>query len=138
MGCDLFLLAQVQHLLISIHAPAWGATYCDLLSGLQKRYFNPRTRMGCDVFADQIGQFIPISIHAPAWGATCPSVLITSRCKISIHAPAWGATGLRFLSHDRLFYFNPRTRMGCDCIFNFVCNGFFISIHAPAWGATTC
>ena len=53
MGCDLQLSSSSPPLLISIHAPAWGATQL-LLSGCH---------------------FLKISIHAPAWGATspCPS-----------------------------------------------------------------
>ncbi len=46
-----YLLDRFQQ--VSIHAPAWGATWEDLGA-----YFD------CDV-----------SIHAPAWGATCHSVL---------------------------------------------------------------
>ena len=57
---------------ISIHAPAWGATYRQL------RFY------GACV----------ISIHAPAWGATIGNSLSCIFRKISIHAPAWGATKL--------------------------------------------
>ena len=121
---------------ISIHAPAWGATF----------YHTP------------IARLMWISIHAPAWGATTSLQNVGKLIRISIHAPAWGATGyadamkrlvslfqsthphgvrhlliiLAFLCRD----FNPRTRMGCDswpppCVIR-----SFISIHAPAWGAT--
>ncbi len=34
---------------------------------------------------------------------------------ISIHAPAWGATGQPRCIRLRCRYFNPRTRVGCDC-----------------------
>ena len=78
--------------LISIHAPAWGAT-------------------GTAVFVSADGE---ISIHAPAWGATIISsvdhgadvfqstlphgerrtadIRHRGEFPISIHAPAWGAT----------------------------------------------
>ena len=56
--------------LISIHAPAWGAT-CH-------RHRSPRRRR--------------ISIHAPAWGATRRRERLPYASLISIHAPAWGAT----------------------------------------------
>ena len=55
---------------ISIHAPAWGATYAD--------------REGHTI--------VGISIHAPAWGATQFGPLFKAQLTISIHAPAWGAT----------------------------------------------
>ena len=123
--------------MISIHAPAWGATVLD--AALDDRE--------------------AISIHAPAWGATVPVTaypradtfqsthprgvrlrntgdnnLVT---EISINAPAWGATIPTLTHTQRQLHFNPRTRVGCDprsgrSSINF--GG--ISIHAPAWGAT--
>ena len=78
--------------IVSIHAPAWGAT------NYTKQTCRPET----------------VSIHAPAWGATLG---ITSRIvlkQVSIHAPAWGATIIA--KKDLLFVlsFNPRPRMGGD------------------------
>ncbi len=78
---------------VSIHAPAWGATIC-------RAYLRP----------------IPcVSIHAPAWGATLAYILRSEPENVSIHAPAWGATGMVF-------------GVRADLI---------VSIHAPAWGATS-
>ena len=100
--------------MISIHAPAWGAT---LVSA--KEQLRPK-----------------ISIHAPAWGATLVTSFHRLAAHISIHAPAWGATRLlrRQKHYDRNF--NPRTRVGCDR--SSFSSSFIapISIHAPAWGAT--
>ena len=101
--------------IISIHAPARGATR-SCRSGLTRSgNFNPRPREGGDL--NEIGQsckLSKISIHAPARGATqfCPDC--EKPIQISIHAPARGATrplllGLTFGA---------------------------ISIHAPARGAT--
>ena len=44
------LLRKVFELIIvvSIHAPAWGATMDRMHDGGHKRSFNPRTRVGCD------------------------------------------------------------------------------------------
>ena len=100
---------------VSIHAPAWGATYRAVETLLQIR----------------------VSIHAPAWGATYGYVPVRPRMPVSIHAPAWGAT--RIYLHLRITLtgfqsthprgvrpfqyldqcregksFNPRTRVGCD------------------------
>ena len=121
MGCDLALVAyKSEDNLVSIHAPAWGATL--ICSAASPTYpgFNPRTRMGCDqtaclLYAITIG----VSIHAPAWGATNrfdtgqsldvfqsthphgvrqKVVLRRPRTpQVSIHAPAWGATLSFFL-----------------------------------------
>ena len=64
-------------LIISIHAPAWGAT------------------PGAD--AHRLVRII--SIHAPAWGATIECNMTQAELAISIHAPAWGATYLSNYQH---------------------------------------
>ena len=124
--------------LISIHAPAWGATNARLKMIEKILDFNPRSRMGSD--GDRyvsVREQKMISIHAPAWGATSALLDVTvffspfqstlphgerHQCfycgqsidTISIHAPAWGAT-----AHEQRWRYKP-----------------YISIHAPAWGAT--
>ena len=122
--------------LISIHAPAWGATYLFAAPLLSPDNFNPRTRVGCDLVSDNALYNIKISIHAPAWGATgkgtarWASEIISihapawgatysertcrRRHRISIHAPAWGATPTGSVRSLCKAYFNPRTRVGCD------------------------
>ena len=78
---------------VSIHAPAWGATFLaveasksnpsfnprarmgrDIMKVILKTYkysFNPRARMGRDPIMRQHMEYSSVSIHAPAWGATC-------------------------------------------------------------------
>ena len=136
VGCDPEALTQERMLLISIHAPQWGATVANTI-------FN-RIRA--------------ISIHAPQWGATtivtCDVVHVQNfnprtpvgcdaTCRKSTHnssnfnprtpvgCDAWRGTDLCVCLH-----FNPRTPVGCDFIP--VCTGIclIISIHAPQWGAT--
>ena len=121
---------------ISIHSPAWGATFDDETRRVQRL----------------------ISIHAPAWGATCYDAFYRRLVSLSIHAPAWGATRSAFLGSCSITYFNPRARVGRDLVFGDgadVQRDFNprarvgrdhsdrtdprppkISIHAPAWGAT--
>ena len=100
---------------VSIHAPAWGATF--ILALCLKLY--------------------TVSIHAPAWGATLSTRLFEGYTHVSIHAPAWGATllmqcvgsirkfqstrprGARLLICARACHsigFNPRARVGRDLI----------------------
>jgi len=55
---------------VSIHAPAWGATFVRL--SFTRSFF--------------------VSIHAPAWGATTYGSDPEFELLVSIHAPAWGAT----------------------------------------------
>ena len=124
-------------LFISIHAPARGATQKQL---------------------DEREQ-IRISIHAPARGATMlfPVILFSIRLfqstlprgerqyklteydkegAISIHAPARGATKPSMQDPCRARYFNPRSREGSDSISAMIYFDAAISIHAPARGAT--
>ena len=82
-----------RHCVVSIHAPAWGATVLDSGLGWVERGFNPRARVGRD----------EVSPVAPKPGATFQSTRPRGarRSKyamdfpergVSIHAPAWGAT----------------------------------------------
>ena len=78
---------------ISIHAPAWGATSGFARNTVQVIDFNPRSRMGSDTKP----------VHLPAFA-----------CSISIHAPAWGATDESSILKQHTGNFNPRSRMGSD------------------------
>ena len=102
--------------LVSIHAPAWGATSASATGSVEVAQFqsthprgvrptchrawpntgagfNPRTRVGCDKMND-VQEAIAFDV--------------------SIHAPAWGATREQPVMRQREFSFNPRTRVGCD------------------------
>ena len=86
MGSDDRIIPPVEFSSVSIHAPAWGATFKRILV----------------LKAEQV------SIHAPAWGATYPFSSNNSATSVSIHAPAWGATkvlgrlGARFMFQSTL------------------------------------
>ena len=114
MGCDKDAWVSIVHLIVSIHAPTWGAT---------GRGAKPR-------------QATEVSIHAPTWGATQNVDKTYGMLNVSIHAPTWGATVtissaififIRFqsthphgvrrrlrVSPSASRSFNPRTHMGCD------------------------
>jgi len=101
--------------LVSIHAPAWGATRFHSLHAAAHGRFDPRPRVGGDPrWSRRSWRLRPVSIHAPAWGATQCWPGIERLWPVSIHAPAWGATGRFRWSRGR----------------------HQVSIHAPAWGAT--
>ena len=130
--------------LVSIHAPAWGATP---FQGLTRRIppgFNPRARVGRDgpsmrglcherrfqstrprgarpPAGRAVIDALPVSIHAPAWGATSPSNVDTGADHVSIHAPAWGATRRNAPGQPLKRSFNPRARVGRDPI-DLLCN----------------
>ena len=84
---------RVYHNLVSIHAPAWGATRDKRFPGVISAVSIHAPAWGATpndfnrIYAVQ-----EVSIHAPAWGATPPECLFCIPEKVSIHAPAWGAT----------------------------------------------
>ena len=115
VGCDLSYPHQIPTTTVSIHAPAWGATFTSNRGFTTCSSFNPRTRVGCDteVFRTlEAGiSFNPRTrvgcdeIHI--WSAQCTATFQSthprgvrpggvpprgSLQKVSIHAPAWGAT----------------------------------------------
>ena len=123
--------------MVSIHAPAWGATPSWSRAGRCPASFNPRTRVGCDAFR-QVG--------------TKSLTGFNPRTRVGCDCGCWcGPT-----ASSR---FNPRTRVGCDlpalAPFSFIVRFQSthprgvrlqhigqqevytkVSIHAPAWGAT--
>ena len=101
--------------LVSIHAPAWGATRgaCRRVA-LYKKFqsTHPRgVRLG---YASGAACGGSVSIHAPAWGATRTPKKHRRGLLVSIHAPAWGATEKELARRYEITSFNPRTRVGCD------------------------
>ena len=145
--------------LISIHAPAWGATTRSSLRPNDIVNFNPRSRVGSDMGAkfakfEPIGfqstlprgerhavhryasSVIHISIHAPAWGATAAPPLVVVFTQISIHAPAWGATWI-YAQRPAAWTFQSTLPRGERRGYEGWWHAYKpISIHAPAWGAT--
>src|SRR5690606_42051742 len=68
---------SVQHIresfaeLVSIHAPAWGATYWCQSKSCAGSGFNPRARVGRDLLPALLDESTEmVSIHAPARGET--------------------------------------------------------------------
>ena len=105
---------------------------------LTRSSFNPRARVGRDGPARRRLSVHRVSIHAPAWGATSGSTsssaslgfqstrprgarlaICAVRVRVdlvSIHAPAWGATSRPEPSGTGPASFNPRARVGRDCL----------------------
>ena len=101
--------------LVSIHAPARGATRPSPHMPALVGRFNPRARAGRDQAIRDGKVSIEVSIHAPARGATGCACDLDERSDVSIHAPARGATA-------------DQQQRGGDPP---------VSIHAPARGATS-
>ena len=124
--------------MVSIHAPARGATRERRAHARRRHGFNPRAREGRDLDfalpADMIGI---VSIHAPARGATRFEGELCNEFSVSIHAPARGATAVAAKYAATLGSFNPRAREGRDTHISPAClSRDVVSIHAPARGAT--
>ena len=78
---------------VSIHAPAWGATYRAVETLLQIRVSIHAPAWGATRrYSSRSWHWCHVSIHAPAWGATMPGKEDLFVSMVSIHAPAWGAT----------------------------------------------
>ena len=99
---------------ISIHAPAWGATSNGGSRWSGRRYFNSRPRVGGDSPISGILYSPLISIHAPAWGATRPGAgPFSPRPGFQFTPPRGGRprTPRRRLTPPN---FNSRPRVGGD------------------------
>ena len=124
-------------IVISIHAPAWGATIPVPPRSRRSSNFNPRTRVGCDPRKTPARQ--PLhkfqSTHPRGVRLTVSLSFANASEFQSTHPRGVrrqvSARGGVFKS-----YFNPRTRVGCDYISKRWRRMRAISIHAPAWGAT--
>ena len=135
MGCDITSIKQDAELAVSIHAPAWGATFCRAYgrgaSGFQSthphgvrlkkghrasivRSFNPRTRMGCDIFGDLRDAMTEKFQSTHPHGVRLNEVV---DCLILGRFQSTHPHGVRL--EGACFY-----------------SVYKVSIHAPAWGAT--
>ena len=94
VGCDIampYIFITLGN--VSIHAPAWGATYESYRFPSDPSGFNPRTRVGCDGWslppARTVASFNP---RTRVGCDAAPRAAVGFHQHVSIHAPAWGAT----------------------------------------------
>ena len=99
---------------ISIHAPAWGATF----------------------YSD--AGFCNLQFQSTLPRGERPETPVTSATSITNFNPRSrvGSDFMYRLLHQPSKNFNPRSRVGSDCISPVNGRKRTISIHAPAWGAT--
>ena len=146
---------------VSIHAPAWGATFWAMFCsapypmfqsthprGVRRRRclcygyrgpcFNPRTRVGCDR-----ADILPVKAR-PGFQSTHPRGVRLADDTVRALIAEFQSThprGVRPGPETSAFTlsasFNPRTRVGCDLLRVYQHTRYrLVSIHAPAWGAT--
>ena len=136
VGCDHAPRSRSARLLISIHAPQWGATwmFCNMpvLSDSFQSTHPSGVRPVPLVFWFANSQFQsthPSGVRR-AWTSTSywirnfnprtpvgcdhPAAPVRGNPVISIHAPQWGATGAGGKPPPVRLNFNPRTPVGCD------------------------
>ena len=129
--------STVLYHVVSIHAPAWGATADAYAYELHINRFNPRARVGRDVTP------APTTSKPPAFQSTRPrgarlalSQSLLQACRVSIHAPAWGATASVYAALVPLRFQSTRPRGARPSCTVTADRWGHVSIHAPAWGAT--
>ncbi len=151
-----------EGLLVSIHAPARGATRKMIRRLVPTASFQSTPPHGgqrasgpCRAAQSRV------SIHAPARGATVTGNRVVGKALVSIHAPARGATRRSISTSSACRRFNPRPRTGGNAVIkphppaalgrfnprprtggNVAVEGVLpaaegVSIHAPARGATS-
>ncbi len=137
-GRQNLLAADGQPHVVSIHAPAWGATNIgERITRSQNVFQSTPPHGGRPLVQPAPGLWQTFQSTPPHGGR--PNCLLCAAllAGVSIHAPAWGATcaGTTCGSSGNLFQSTPphggRPAIGATSITVDV-----VSIHAPAWGAT--
>ena len=123
---------------VSIHAPVWGATQQLGRAMTKPPSFNPRARVGRDRRRESRPP-VPGSFNPRARVGRDPSGLSGRRDRgaVSIHAPVWGATRAGFaVSACRREFQSTRPCGARPQHIGPVGLESQVSIHAPVWGAT--
>ena len=159
VGSDDVGIRRSQSLVVSIHAPAWGATIALVVQLGIAIGFDPRSRVGSDAALpsslsaqtsfdprSRVGSDHAYRASEPRSAGFDPRSRVGSdnprrqalqRFDVSIHAPAWGATSILTAATPAALGFDPRSRVGSDLPRRSCGTAWPVSIHAPAWGATT-
>jgi len=136
MGRDTSRLRKKHSNLVSIHAPAWGATHENILIFSNGTFQSTRPHGARLNINSLLIKASIVSIHAPAWGATIQRrVKVRKVCCFNPRA-RMGRDVNHAGSNYNASSFNPRARMGRDCRRCGLQKVEHVSIHAPAWGAT--
>ena len=125
-----------MHCIISIHAPAKGATSFHSHPFLLPLFQSTLPRRERPISTILKAVFLFISIHAPAKGATMEPVSWKSITLFQSTLPRRERRSIFFNYIAFTNDFNPRSREGSDRAHSDCCKRCKISIHAPAKGAT--
>ena len=115
VGSDRDRVCLLRIGIVSIHAPAWGATAGHEQSDGRRDRFNPRSRVGSDTRMSRSAASTSSFQSTLPRGERLDRVPLTgARLAVSIHAPAWGATRCAPSNQGLETSFNPRSRVGSD------------------------
>ena len=101
-------------LVVSIHAPAWGATQLDSVYPGMRVFQStlPRGERPTKAVRQVLDNLFQSTL--PRGERRCPALPALLIPSVSIHAPAWGATLRREQRTSPQEGFNPRSRVGSD------------------------
>ena len=156
VGCDVPEIGHLFPVVVSIHAPTWGATIVTQRLHLPLQFqsthprgvrpytahgcrmyrcFNPRTHVGCDDY--QVSVVRNLDRFNPRTHVGCDKAYIGQfdNTLVSIHAPTWGATTTFFI-RVILCKFQSTHPRGVRQRNDGFLHIMRVSIHAPTWGAT--
>ena len=115
MGRDTSFERADTTTVVSIHAPAWGATASTKVWLTATLSFYPRARVGRDPSCSPVHSSEERFLSTRPRGARQPLCRKTrKKGRVSIHAPAWGATLARVERELVREGFYPRARVGRD------------------------
>ena len=137
-GRDADDFAAIAEGLVSIHAPARGATERGGdLDRVRSVSIHAPARGATNAPKSSRASRI-VSIHAPARGATRPALRLLAHALVSIHAPARGATDVGDMKVYPIEFQSTRPRGARRERIRERKPQLLVSIHAPARGATVC
>ena len=131
------VVAGPHRQVVSIRAPAWGATSRISRPATSNSRFRSAPPRGGRPRPDAAGPSRKaVSIRAPAWGATMRWAQCYRQSTVSIRAPAWGATLIDRVLHPLQLVSIRAPAWGATRFRRQPRRHGRVSIRAPAWGAT--
>jgi len=112
---------------VSIHAPAWGATNCVKKASSRVESFNPRARVGRDILPSIGRETLSLFQSTRPRGARPNTHAVCDRRWMFQSTRPRGARREEAVRSLLLVRFNPRARVGRDCMRGFlfgVAHGF--------------
>ena len=120
---------------VSIHAPTWGATFCNVDEVFATMFQSTPPRGGRPASRPR-AQRVDVFQSTPPRGGRLDYHKVMFLVILFQSTPPRGGRHFTVYLFKRYTSFNPRPHVGGD-LNNFVlCPSVCVSIHAPTWGAT--